>query len=641
MNIQALRRLVAFLLLAVYSMTAHALTPGSGAQHFGQLADVAQIALSPDGDKIAAIVNVDGEYALLTKKIHSKNKKDSYLTSFDGTRVNWIRWVNNERLVISLYPVERFWGNSLLAQNWDTTKRIDLMRNLNRKREDQLRYFSWVLLGANNDNVESFMDDDDDHIIVSNYDKEGLNLYKINVYNARDEVIQRRKSRAGNWVVNNMGDARIAIGSRDDDMKFGEMSYRANEDSDWQIIDEWDIRVNHSNIDPVGFTDDPNKIYVVAHDERGVDALYFYDVSKKKLLEKVLPQINSAITHVVFDRHDKLESVRYADVADNTHYVDDTLRTIHQKVMQMAPGELVELISWSRDKTTFIIKVSSPQRPGDYYYYDAKKDDIRLYSKKFSAIDSAKLGQTTSLSFKNSDGMEIPVLVTVPPGIEPTNLPTVVVVHDGPPGRDYWGFNRRVQFLVSQGYAVLQVNFRGSEGFTHDYWFSAVNQFGSGILDDIAEGTQWLVKHGIADAKRICVMGYGYGGYAALQIQVRHPGLYACSVADNPITDIDEFLGPVLNIGHYQFVERYIKNDKNYDEISPYFNVEKIKSPVLLLANEWSVYENQAEYIYNKLKRHDAVTEYIWHEHDVQTQKRSVDTYKGIERFLATWLKKP
>jgi dipeptidyl aminopeptidase/acylaminoacyl peptidase len=241
----------------------------------------------------------------------------------------------------------------------------------------------------------------------------------------------------------------------------------------------------------------------------------------------------------------------------------------------------------SADGTRQVLRVSSERQPPVYYFYDRKvRFLVRLFEQR-PAIRRQDLSTTRRVDFMARDGLAIPAYLTLPSGVEPKGLPAIALVHGGPWSRDWIDWDPEVQLLASRGYAVLQVNFRGSSGLGAAYLQAGYREWGQKIQDDITDGVKWLIAQGIADPDRIGITGASYGGYAALVGLVKTPELYRAGAAYAPVTDIELLISDDkwYDWG-YEWHQTMIggeRGDKSrLRESSPLRRVAEIRVPVLL-----------------------------------------------------------
>ena len=272
------------------------------------------------------------------------------------------------------------------------------------------------------------------------------------------------------------------------------------------------------------------------------------------------------------------------------HYLhpNSALAQLHQRLSLQFPGSLVTLLNASSDNKKLLFRVTSDREPGAYYLYDAATDGASLLLAEFETLDRDLLGERKPISFTARDGMALHGFVTLPQARPPGPLPLVLLPHGGPHGiSDAWSFDDDAQFLASRGYAVLQVNYRGSGGRGEHFIKAGYEQWGGKIQDDLADGVRWAIAEGIADKDRMCVFGISFGAYSAMMLPVREPQMFRCAVGYAGVYDLDL----LMRDEHHKdpkITDRVLrlylgKNPANYRPNSPVFLADKIKLPVLLI----------------------------------------------------------
>jgi dipeptidyl aminopeptidase/acylaminoacyl peptidase len=243
----------------------------------------------------------------------------------------------------------------------------------------------------------------------------------------------------------------------------------------------------------------------------------------------------------------------------------------------------------------------------------------------------------------------LPAYLTLPPGIEPKNLPAVLLVHGGPWARDAWGFDGTAQFLANRGYAVLQVNFRGSTGYGREFWEKSFKQWGKAMQDDLTDSAKWLVDRGIADPKRIAIYGGSYGGYAALAGMAFTPDVYAAGISFVGPSNLFTLLASVPPYWepYRQMQYEMIGNPETEKDLltaaSPLFSAEKISAPLLIAqgANDPRVKKAESDQIVEALKKRGIDVPYIVKDnegHGFANEENRLYFYRAVERFLAKHL---
>lgn len=314
-------------------------------------------------------------------------------------------------------------------------------------------------------------------------------------------------------------------------------------------------------------------------------------------------------------------------------------------LMQQFPGETVEITSVTRDGKRAIVSVHSDVNPGEFFLYDRDNKKLAAILKRADKIDPDQMAPMEPIKLKSRDGLDLNGYLTRPLGQEQgKNLPLVVYVHGGPfDVRDYWAYDPTVQMLASRGYAVLQVNFRGSGGYGHAFEVAGYKQWGGTMQDDVTDATKWAIEQGIADPKRICIYGTSYGGYAALMGTVREPDLYRCAIGDAGVYD----LRLMLTRGDVQessYGENYLEQTVGTDTAllaarSPITQLEKIKANLMLIVGgqDKRVPPVHGESVHNALEKRGVKHEWLYQRteaHGFYDEKNVEDMYMRMLAFL-------
>jgi dipeptidyl aminopeptidase/acylaminoacyl peptidase len=278
--------------------------------------------------------------------------------------------------------------------------------------------------------------------------------------------------------------------------------------------------------------------------------------------------------------------------------------------------------------------------------FDAATRRLDIFASPYSRLQDGDFAAVRPVSYRSRDGLVIPAYLTVPAGRPERDLPLVVRPHGGPFVRDGWSFDPEVQFLASRGYAVLQPNFRGSTGYGRDFVERGYGQLGTGMIDDIDDGVDWLVAQGIADRARVCIMGASYGGYAALWAATRSPERYRCAIAWAGPTDLLAMLRYDLNswmprrYARSRRLELRGGDDADLSAVSPLRHAERLTVPVLIGHGEQDlrVPVDQSRDLVRALTRRGARPESVFYPqsgHDFGSEQDSADFLRRVEAFLA------
>jgi dipeptidyl aminopeptidase/acylaminoacyl peptidase len=331
------------------------------------------------------------------------------------------------------------------------------------------------------------------------------------------------------------------------------------------------------------------------------------------------------------------------------HFFDAELATIFSEIQTKLPGFEIDLANTNRDETIFILHAGNDRSRGAYYVYDSKSHDLKKLADLSPWIDASKTSEMKPVEYTSRDGLIIHGYLTLPHGKEMTNLPVVVNPHGGPWARDSWGFNPEVQFLASRGYAVLQMNYRGSTGYGQKFWESSFKQWGRAMQDDISDGVKWLISQKIADPKRVAIYGGSYGGYATLAGVTFTPELYACAIDYVGVSNLFTFMKtvpaywkPFMEEMH-EMVGDPEKDKDLMASASPVFHVDRIRAPLFVAQGAKDPRVNIAEsnQIVEALKKRGIVVQYMVKEnegHGFHNEENRFDFYRAMEKFLGKYL---
>ncbi len=634
--------LLSFILPTVFAAEQKSIS----AEAFGQLAAIDELTLSPDGKNTASFRNIDGRKSLVIRPLGSKDPEDYTLLSFPDGEFKWFRWVNNERIIFSLV----FSAN---RNNTDTSETRLYAVNSDKSNLINLVKEQWIKVGSNTlrsqkvsqiqDKVVSFLEDDPEHILLEldHYQNYYPDVFKINVNTAERTLVQRAYKRVIGWKADKKGQLRY--GHTQAENGSDRLLYRKTENDDWLTIAVADTENNLLPFLFEGFSNAANVIYISMLNRDGRKVFYEYDVDLQKTIKVVAENSKVDITKLLIDKDGEVYGYTYFDEQAHAVHNNKFWKSIHKTLDANFPEQFAEVVSYSTDKKILFIEVSSPQNPGEFYLLNLNEGTLDFYADKFPSVDIDKLSAMNIVSYKARDGLEIPAYLSLPLGksIKDANLlPTVILPHGGPQARDYWRYDPWVQLLTTRGYAVLQMNYRGSTGYGINYQDLGAQQWGLAMIDDINDGTQWLLKQKIADPKRICIMGWSYGGYAALQAPLKSPGTYKCSIAGAAVSNMHHFLLNAKKYHGYSRYKKYIKDDSvSLDEISPFSHMEKLNLPILMLhgTEDRNVPYEQSEEFNQQYKDKNKNFKFIKldnEDHYLSQQKSKVVFLTEVEQFL-------
>ena len=316
------------------------------------------------------------------------------------------------------------------------------------------------------------------------------------------------------------------------------------------------------------------------------------------------------------------------------------------------PGYEIGLTGVNKEENTLIVRTYSDKSLGAYYIYTTEDNKLEQIVEVSPWIDENEMSNQLPINYTSRDGLNINGYLTLPKGYtmeNAKNLPVVINPHGGPWARDGWGFNPEIQFLANRGYAVLQMNFRGSTGYGRDFWEASFKKWGREMQDDITDGTNWLIEKGIADRNRIAIYGGSYGGYATLMGLVKEPDLYAAGVDYVGVSNMFTFMKtippywePMLEM-MYEMVGDLEEDSTMLKEVSPVFHVDKIKSPLFIAQgkNDPRVNVDESDQMVEAMKNRGVEVEYLVKDdegHGFRNEENRFEFYRAMENFLSKQL---
>jgi dipeptidyl aminopeptidase/acylaminoacyl peptidase len=625
------------LILPVFATTASELPVES----FSQLPSYTRPTLSPSGNKIAYIGNLQNPQVGILTSVDLVTGDRKYLVKSDNeeVRIRWFQWANEKTLIVSVIFADRrnrtdTTETRLLAIDIDGEKavqrRLIKPRNNSSKREHVSQF---------QDNVVSFLPDEPEHILIA-LDLDVPNLpavYKLNIRTKVKSRISKGKMAVRDWMADRQGKLRLGEALN---YKNGEASLRVRigDDDKWHEIYEYNA-LEESGVTALGFAKDPNILYFNK-----------YHNDKKALFSVHLPTMEETLVFAD-DDYDVDGSLIYSrktnDVIGIYHsnspngriYWDESVKKFQQALNQALPESDNYLIDFSDDENTYILYTENDYTPGMYYLGNRKAQTLDGVFEQYPDLVPEALTEHSFLSYTTRDGTEIEGYLTVPKNIEGP-VPTILHPHGGPGARESDGFDYWTSFFANRGYAVFRPNFRGSTGYGYEFAQSQMQGWGLTMQDDLTDAAQWLVKQNIADPKRMCIVGASYGGYAATMAAVKTPDLFKCAVSFAGVMDLKALVRKSRKYLNSKFVKKQIGDDSDDLEArSPYYQAAKIKTPILLMhgADDRVVDVEQSREFAEELMDLGKSVEYIEFEngdHYLSIQRNRHAAFKAMDKFL-------
>ncbi len=583
--------------------------------------------------------------------------KTSYLVSPDGNYISYLKPDNNR---IHIY-VETLDGKTTTQLTCDSNRSIsnyfwasnDEILYLKGNSEDkQPGLFAVKIDGNNKREFLSFPNTKirlissgpvrDGQVLVSmnKRDSTVFDAYRLNIQTGKLSLLLQNPGNITKWYSDAAGKLRMAIAS---DGVNETLLYRDKENQNFRAVLTNNFK---TSISPIAFSVDNNCIYALSNKNRDKMALVELDCVSGNEHRVIYSNPQVDVSEAIYSvNKEKLIYAGFETWKKERYYLDDSFKATFKKLEKLLPNTEIVLASSDSLEKKFIVRTYTDRNPGSFYMYTIEDNKLVKLSDVNSSLKVENMAEMKPISYKTRDGLKVNGYLTLPKGMPSENLPVVVMPHGGPDSRNSWGYNPEVQFLASRGYAVFQVNFRGSKGYGKDFWIAGFKQWGGKMQDDITDGVHWLISQKIADSSRIAIYGFSFGGFSALHGLMSMPQLYKCGASYSGFTnlftyfkDIPPYLRPNLQM-YYETIGNPETDADFFRAISPIFHTDKIKVPVLIAqgARDPRVNMNETNQFVKELKKKKVPVTYIFKEeegHVFRNNENRLEFYKKLEIFL-------
>ncbi len=495
--------------------------------------------------------------------------------------------------------------------------------------------------GVKADIVDDLEEIDGEMLISMNQrNPECFDVYRIDVVTGAMRLVAENPGNVVQWVTDHDGAVRIGIVS--DGVNTSHL-YRDREDEPFREV--LTIHFKES-LSPLFFTFDNKAIYALSNLGRDRSAVVKYDMAHARELEVIYEHPEVDLEAIAYSRKRKvLTVIRYTTWKPQREFLDERMRELLDRLMAKLPNYEITIADHTKDEETYIIRTYSDRSLGAFYLYDFENDTLQKLADVSPWLQEANLAPMKPITFESRDGLVIHGYLTLPIGKAAKNLPVVVNPHGGPWVRDRWTYNPEVQFLANRGYAVLQVNYRGSTGYGRKFWEASFKQWGRKMQDDVSDGVFWLIKEGIADPKRVAIYGGSYGGYCTLAGLTFSPELYACGIDYVGVSNLFTFMQtippywkPFLE-SMYEMVGHPEKDKDLLAAASPVFHVDQIRAPLMVAqgAKDPRVNIEESNQIVAALRKRGIDVPYLVKEnegHGFHNEENRFEMYEAMEGFL-------
>jgi len=494
--------------------------------------------------------------------------------------------------------------------------------------------------------------DQKDFVVIglNKRNKQVFDPYRLNLKTGEISMLAENPGNIQGWMFDHDGKLRIATAIVDGVNQ--SILYRENEEDEFKTI----ITTNFKEgFNPQFFTFDNKNIIGSSNLGRDKSAIVEFDPVTAKEVKVLYANDDYDVNGVGYSRKRKVITAAYFESwKSERHYFDSTSKAIFEKIQNQLSGYEIGITAINKEENIIILRTYSDKSLGSYYIYNSDDDKMERIVEVSPWIDENEMSKQLPIDYQSRDGLKINGYLTLPKGYNmenAKNLPVVINPHGGPWARDSWGFNPEIQFLANRGYAVLQMNFRGSTGYGRKFFEASFKKWGREMQDDITDGTQWLIDKGIADSTRIAIYGGSYGGYATLMGLVKEPQMYAAGVDYVGVSNMFTFMKtippywePMLEM-MYEMVGDVEKDSAMLREVSPVFHVDKIKTPLFIAQgkNDPRVNVDESDQMVKAMKDKGIKVEYLVKNnegHGFRNEENKFDFYRAMEKFLNTQLSK-
>jgi dipeptidyl aminopeptidase/acylaminoacyl peptidase len=592
--------------------------------------DVSFYSISPDGKSLSYLKLEGKKQNLFVENLATG--KAVQVTQLNEKNINYYFWVSNNELV---YYKERA-GAERISDLFIMNKNGGTERRLSDNGKSRMHVLKDQLI-------------DDKYLLVSSNKRDStvFDVYRLNVRDGRMDMAVKNPGNITDWITDSKGELRLATSS---DGVNETLLYRENEKQPFRPILTNNFKTTFR---PIAISDNkPNMVYAISNVNRDKNALVEINCITGKEEKVLFSNDTLNVVDAQYSRSKKMMAFVICETwKKEKYYLDPSVEQLYTKLDKLLPGTESKIINRDKAENIFVVRTFTDKNPGSYYLYFADKGEVRKLSDFNSYIKEPEMSEMKSVTYQAADGLTIHGYLTLPVNKNAQNLPVVVLPHNGPQGRNSWGYNAEVQFLASRGYAVFQVNYRGSSGYGKSFMAAGFKEWGGKIESDITDGVKWLISKKIANPKKIAIYGTGFGGYIALNSLYSSPGIFACGGSNSGVINLFSYLKsipPFLKTNLQMYYEIIGNPDTEADymrQASPVFHADKFKVPVFIAQSPKDPRGNAAEAIQfvKELKKNNVNVTYLekeFSDFSPQSEEMRQQLYASLEQFLSANLDK-
>ena len=596
-----------------------------GLEDFFRNPDRSGYQISPNGEYYSYTAPWKNRMNIFIQKIGEKEA--TRITSIEDRDIAGYFWANDNRLIYlrDNGGDENFYLVGV-DRSGENEKKLTEIEGVRTQIIDDLEGIpNEMIIGLNKENPQVF------------------DAYRLDIVTGEMKIIAKNPGNISGWMTDHDGKLRIAFKT---DGVTTTLLHRKTEADEFTKVLSTNFK---ESLSPLFFTFDNKNIYASSNLGRDKSAIVLFDLEEHKEKEVLFAHDEVDVSSLSYSRKRKvLTTISFYTDKRKRKFLDEQSEML-LKDLEAKLGKKYEIgISASNDdENKFIVRTYSDKTRGAYYFYNSDSKELIKLEELSPWLEEENMCSMEPIQYKTRDGFTIHGYLTLPKGVEAKNLPVVVNPHGGPWARDYWGFNPEIQFLANRGYAVLQMNFRGSTGYGRKFWEASFGQWGLSMQDDVTDGAKWLIDQGIADPNRIAIYGGSYGGYATLQGLVKDPDFYACGIDYVGVSNLFSFMNtippywkPYLEMMYEMVGNPEDAEDKlRMEQTSPALNSDKIKSPLFIAqgAKDPRVNRAESDQMVEALETQGVKVQYLVKEnegHGFHNEENKFEFYRAMEIFL-------
>jgi dipeptidyl aminopeptidase/acylaminoacyl peptidase len=597
---------------------------------FAALPGIQDPELSPDGTKVAAKIEIEGQQYLVVQPLFGDGKPSALAQG--QVDINWWSWVNNDWLVVGVGDEITLYGYDLYARtilgvsaDMKTVKEVDRNR-----------------VGVEADDVIWIAQDGSPRLLLSKStgiqgDSEWYpSVFDVDVSTGKAKKIVTSIDHVWEWDADAAGNVRYGT-IWDDEGRARGLVYRGPDGGKFERVL---LSKRKADSIPLPKIYREDGVAIAIDDSDGRNAVYELSLPSFTIGKKLFGNARYDVEDVISNQAGTdVVGYVYVDRRSHIEWLDENLKDIQTGLDKTLGAGNGRIISWSRDRKRLLVEVGMPSQAGGLYYWNTDQESMQRIGWNNPTLKSRALSPVSTVEYKARDGVPIEAVLTLPRGRQHKDLPLIVMPHGGPNARDSESYDWWVQFLAEQGYAVIQPNYRGSTGYGKSFYELGKGEWGGKMQDDLIDAVGWLAGQGIVDPKRACIVGASYGGYAAMRGAQRDTKHYRCAVSYAGISDLNAILKYDRNMMGKGVVEYWRDRAADFDAVSPRFHAAEFETPILIAhgAVDKRVPVKQSRMLVSELQKAGKPYEYLEQkkaDHHFSRAEDRLEFLKALKAFL-------